>query len=588
MFANLYALPVSLSGLICVALTFYAWSRRPRAGAVELTLLLAAMSIYAVGYAFELLSGDLAAMRFWLRIEYVGIAPLPALWLWFVLRYTDHPSWTTPRCAWLLFAIPLLTFLLHYSNDLHHLFYRSLTVDASGEFPRAHIVPGPWYWVQSAYLLLSFGIGGALIVQKVRRAPEPYRSQASAFLVGGLAPIIAFLLYLLGASPVPHLDLTPFAFTVTGIALTWALFSRRLLDLAPAAYSLVFARTRAGVIVLDNLGRVQEMNQAAADFLRQPAAQAIGRRLEEVAGKWPELSTWARQATPPAAADIVYTSEDRVVTGELASLTTEGGREIGRALFLHDVTERERAERTLREINQQLQQEILVRERLIADLQTFAHAVAHDLKTPLTVIIGYADLLAAATPELTEQASEYVRAIQRTAQKMTRIIEELLVLATIGQQDFATYPLDMAAIVAEVEHRLEHLITTSGATLAHPSRWPQACGHAPWVEEVWANLIANAIRYGGRPPLVELGADEEWEGQIRFWVRDNGDGVKPELQGRLFQDGVRLAPTQAHGHGLGLAIVRRIVERLGGTVGLESAGIPGQGSRFWFTLPSAA
>ena len=88
------------------------------------------------------------------------------------------------------------------------------------------------------------------------------------------------------------------------------------------------------------------------------------------------------------------------------------------------------------------------------------------------------------------------------------------------------------------------LIAAAAATLVHPPRWPQARGHAPWVEEVWANLIANAIQYGGRPPHIELGADEEWAGQVRFWVRDNGDGIKPELQERLFQDGARLAPTR--------------------------------------------
>lgn len=587
MLTNPYALLVLTSGLICAALAVYVWGRRPRLGATEITLLMAAMSFYAIGYALELLSNDLASMRFWLRIEYIGIAPLSALWLRFVFQYTDRPAWTTPRFTLLLFAIPLLTFVLHQTNELHHLYYRDLAVDTSGAFPRAAITPGPWYWVHAAYAFFCFGLGAVLIGQMARNAAEPYRTQALAILAGSLAPIIAFIIYLMRLPPIAHWDLTPFAFTITGAATAWALFSRRLLDLMPAAYSLVFARTRAGVIVLDRLGRILEVNPAAATFLGQPAAQMVGRRLEEVARQWPELCAWARQAAPPATADILYTSAGRTFAGELEPLAVGKGMEIGRALFLYDVTEREQAERALWEINQQLQQEILARERLIADLQTFDHTVAHDLRSPLTVLSGYGDLLADAASELPERANEYVQMIRRTAQKMTRIVEELLVLATIGQQDFETYPLDMAAIVAEAEGRLERQITATAATLVHPPRWPQARGHAPWVEEVWANLIANAIQYGGRPPYIELGADEEWEGQVRFWVRDNGDGVKPELQERLFQDGARLTPTRARGHGLGLAIVRRIVERLGGTVGVESAGVPGQGSRFWFTLPPA-
>ncbi len=588
MVINLYALSALISGSICAVLAIYVWGRRPRRSAHDMMLLLTAMSVYAIGYGLELLSSDLATMRFWLRIEYLGIATVPALWLRFVLQYTDRSAWITPRATGALFVIPLLTLALHYSNDFHHLYYRSLSVDSSNTFPRLSLVPGPWYWVNIAYIYLSCILAVLLIGQMAYSAVGPYRRQTFALLAGSLAPVIASVIYLLGLSPVAHLDLIPFAFTITGVTMTWAMFNSRLLDLAPAAYSVVFARTSAGVIVFDGLGRIQDINPAAAAFLRRSAAQVIGHRLEEAATEWPELCAWARQATPPTAADIILASAGRIFTAELASLTTGGGAEIGRALFLHDVTEREQAERTLREINQQLQQEILVREQLIADLQTFAHTVAHDLKAPLAVIAGYGELLAAAAPELPAQANEYVQTLQKMTQKMTRIVEELLVLATIGRQDFESYPLDMAAIVAEAESRLERQIAAAAATVVHPQRWPQALGYAPWVEEVWANLIANAIQYGGRPPYIELGADEEWEGQVRFWVRDNGDGVKPELQERLFQDGVRLAPTRARGHGLGLAIVRRIVERLGGKVGVESAGVPGQGSRFWFTLPSAA
>jgi signal transduction histidine kinase len=120
---------------------------------------------------------------------------------------------------------------------------------------------------------------------------------------------------------------------------------------------------------------------------------------------------------------------------------------------------------------------------------------------------------------------------------------------------------------------------------------------------VWANYLVNALKYGGRPPRVELGFGElatpipgaKRDGkrrigepaQIRFWVRDNGPGIAPEDQARLFTPFTRLDQVRAKGHGLGLSIVRRIVERLGGQVGVESHGVPSQGSEFFFTLPAA-
>jgi signal transduction histidine kinase len=111
-------------------------------------------------------------------------------------------------------------------------------------------------------------------------------------------------------------------------------------------------------------------------------------------------------------------------------------------------------------------------------------------------------------------------------------------------------------------------------------------GHGPWVEQVWINYISNALKYGGSPPYVELGAAAQSDGMVRFYVHDNGQGISPEEQAQLFQEFIRLGQTRAGGHGLGLSIVRRIVEKLGGEVGVESE--IGQGSIFSFTLPGQA
>jgi len=108
-------------------------------------------------------------------------------------------------------------------------------------------------------------------------------------------------------------------------------------------------------------------------------------------------------------------------------------------------------------------------------------------------------------------------------------------------------------------------------------------GHAEWIVEVWANYLSNSIKYGGQPPRVKLGAEVQPNGMVRFWVRDNGPGLSPEEQARLFTPFTRLDQVRAKGHGLGLSIVRRIVEKLGGQVGVESQ--IGQGSSFFFTLP---
>ncbi len=224
------------------------------------------------------------------------------------------------------------------------------------------------------------------------------------------------------------------------------------------------------------------------------------------------------------------------------------------------------------------------------ELDTFDHTVAHDLKNPLSRIVGFAELLEESYSELPEQElRRCLRTIAKNGRKMGSIINELLLLAGVRKaEEIIPEPLDMASIVDEALERLTNLIETHQAQITLPESWPVALGHGPWIEEVWDNYISNAIKYGGRPPRVELGSDMlagnpgSPPTRIRFWVRDNGPGLTAEDRARLFSPFVQLSPARAQGHGLGLSIARRIVEKLGGQCAVESQ--MGQGSVFSFTL----
>jgi signal transduction histidine kinase len=229
------------------------------------------------------------------------------------------------------------------------------------------------------------------------------------------------------------------------------------------------------------------------------------------------------------------------------------------------------------------------------ELDAFAHTVAHDLKTPLSLIIGHAGLLQDyAAMSSDDQLHHSLHLMIQNARKMSSIIDDLLLLAETRSAEVDRKPLDMVSIVSEAQQRLADVAEQSHAeiVLLDVSTWPVALGYAPWVEEVWANYLSNALKYGGQPPCIELGASPlpnpsplagEGGGRVRFWVRDNGVGLTPEDQARLFTPFTRLDQVHVKGHGLGLSIVRRIVEKLGGEVGVESQ--VGQGSTFSFTLP---
>ena len=223
------------------------------------------------------------------------------------------------------------------------------------------------------------------------------------------------------------------------------------------------------------------------------------------------------------------------------------------------------------------------------ELDAFAHTVAHDLQNPLSLIIGYASTLREGCGTMDDKDVELCsNSIVTASQKMSNIIEELLLLAGVRQKNVELEPIvDMADLVAQSQERLTTLIDTSQAEIVVADKWPVALGYGPWIEEVWTNYISNAIKYGGDPPRVEVGATPHDNGQVQFWVRDNGVGLTPEEQARLFTPFTRLSEVKVKGHGLGLSIVRRIIEKLGGEVGVESDGVVGEGSTFSFTLPIA-
>lgn len=221
------------------------------------------------------------------------------------------------------------------------------------------------------------------------------------------------------------------------------------------------------------------------------------------------------------------------------------------------------------------------------ELDAFAHSVAHDLTNPVGLMLGFAETMAQDYGTMSDELRlDSLQAITRSARRMKSIVEELLLLAEVRKAQVTTEPLDMSRIASEALQRLADMVEQSRAEIVMPDTpaWPAAMGYTPWVEEVWVNYLSNALKYGGRPPRVELGAELETDGMARFWVRDNGAGITPEAQARLFTPFTRLDQVHVKGYGLGLSIARRIVERLGGQVGVESRS--GHGSVFSFSLPA--
>ncbi len=222
------------------------------------------------------------------------------------------------------------------------------------------------------------------------------------------------------------------------------------------------------------------------------------------------------------------------------------------------------------------------------ELDTFSRSVAHDLKNPLNIMINYAELLCQqeAGTVITPEMYNHFAAILRAGLRMTSTIDELMTLVGLSKMEVKLTTLDMDAIVKQVlQDRLILMLEKTQAQIDLPDSWPPALGHAPWIEEVWMNYISNGLKYGGHPPHLTLGAEQKTPHQVCFWIEDNGPGIDEHLQQQLFKPFTRAAHHETDGYGLGLSIVQQIIHKLNGEIGVESC--PGQGSRFYFCLPSA-
>lgn len=263
-----YLLPLILTATIAVVVAYSAWRRRMAPGAIPLVFLMLAVVEWSLAYALELSSFDLATKVFWAKVEYLGIVTVPGTWLACILQYTGRERRLTPRNLALLTIEPLVTIMLVWTNDIHGLVWSNLTLDNSSSFSTMLADYGAWFWVHTAYSYLLIVLGTLLTIQSLIRTPQVYRGQATALLIAVFAPWVGNLLYLSRSSPFPRLDLTPFAFTATGIALGWSILRFRFLDIVPVARSAVIESMSDAVIVLDAQNRLVDLNPAAQHLIR--------------------------------------------------------------------------------------------------------------------------------------------------------------------------------------------------------------------------------------------------------------------------------------------------------------------------------
>lgn len=347
-------------------------------------------------------------------------------------------------------------------------------------------------------------------------------------------------------------------------------------------------RISDGFVALDNDWRYTYVNTRAGQF--------FGRKPEELIGKniWTEFPEGVNQpfyhayyqavaGQTPIELEAYYPPWERWFENRIYPSHD------GLSIFFHDITERKKAELELTAYREHLEKLVEARtadlEATNQELEAFSYSVSHDLRAPLRAMQGFAQALEEDYgTKLGSSSLDYIQRIVTSAQRMDTLIQDLLAYSQLARAEMRLSPVSLAATVKDALTQLNGEIKQSGAQITVDSSLSEVMGHAPTLAQVISNLLGNAIKFvpSGVQPSVRVWAEERGE-RVRLWVEDNGIGISPEHQARIFRVFERLHGMETYpGTGIGLAIVHKGVERMSGEVGVES--IVSKGSQFWVEL----
>jgi PAS domain S-box-containing protein len=261
---------------------------------------------------------------------------------------------------------------------------------------------------------------------------------------------------------------------------------------------------------------------------------------------------------------------------------------IGISIFTREITHRKLEEEALKQARDELEDRVEERtaqlKETISELEAFSYSVSHDLRGPLRAMQGYSEfLLEDCAAQLDDNGKEYVRRIIDSAARLDHLVQDILTYGRVARAELEIKPIDLEKVIRDVIQSYP-VLQERDAEIEIVSPMPKVQGHEGSLVQTISNLLTNAVKFiaEDRAPQVKIWTEKRRD-RVRVWFQDNGIGVAAEHQERIFKMFEKAPNYRVYeGTGIGLAIVRKAVERMGGKAGVESTA--GQGSRFWIEL----
>ncbi|MCZ2288273.1 MAG: diguanylate cyclase [Anaerolineales bacterium] len=277
-----YATWLTVSGVVALLVAGSAWKRRSAPVAPALFALMISLAFWSLTYAVSWVVPSDAAGIFWLKLTYLGAATAPLAFFVLVLYFVDRYAWLTRKAYILLIAIPALTILLLWTDPWHHLFFGNYPVVERGSIYNG----GPWFYINLSYSYALVMAGFYLLARAFLRSSQFYRGQTRLMLIGAFVPWLANFFMFFGQRAMTRLDLTPVAFTFTGLLFAYGIFGYRLMDLIPVSRDVLVENMDDAILVADTDWRVVDINPKALELANPGLNTPIGKPLGEVFSRW--------------------------------------------------------------------------------------------------------------------------------------------------------------------------------------------------------------------------------------------------------------------------------------------------------------
>lgn len=579
LYLSVLLMAATFSSLVIV---YICWQRREFPIAISYGLGMLTGVFYTFGYAFEIVSTSLEQIKFWLRIEYIGIPFGTIMWFVLVLQYTGWQRFINKWFLSLLMIIPMITFISHYTNDWHHLFYKSETLDYSEGFPLVVLEKGPFYKLHVLYSYSFLVVGMVLLFHMFIKATPRMRKQIAFMIIGSWGPYGFTLVYLSGIFHIP-IDISPFGFIFSGVFYLWGIYQFNMLRLAPLAFQKVFASMQDAVMVFDLDHTLTSYNQSTRRVIQGIKHDWIGWPAKDVFSHYPVLLEAISHGTSPEGnVQLLGPSDEQFYHVHLSDIHDNQQRSAGKMLLLSNVTAMVRSEEKLRDNARQL-----------TELNTFKdkmfNVVAHDIRDPLAVLINLMEIMEDDLADSEGEHEEIVREMSQQVQNTFTLVESLLdwFYSQRGGMIFNPVERDLAQAVQTNVRMLQ--VRSENKQIEIISDIQQETfvyADKEMLDLIIRNLLSNAIKFTESGGRIRLQATHD-QHKVIVSVSDTGAGMSPIQADTLLQEPYPISSMGTAGErgvGLGLTLCKEFVQLNGGEIWLEST--PGQGSTFYFSVPT--